>query len=121
MGWWCAGANIPFADVGPCDGLKIRHHQSGRDSLAAHVSTKDSDASSAEIEEIVEIAADRSRGQRSTRNSYPAQHRRYAWKQVFLNASRNLKFALDPQGRCLLLLQPLQGDCHFVEVGAQVT
>src|SRR5205807_5009637 len=79
MGWWCAGANNPVADVGPCDGLKIRHHQSGRDSLAAHVSTKDSDASSAEIEEIVEIAADRSRGQRSTRNSYPAQHRRYAW------------------------------------------
>ncbi len=53
------------AEVRPSDSLQVRHHQSGRNSFAAHVRTKDPDSFPTEIEEIVQIAPNRSRRQRS--------------------------------------------------------
>src|ERR1022692_1903179 len=55
-----------IAEVRPCDGLQVRHHESGRNSFAAHVRAEDPNSLRAEIEEIVKIAADCPRRQGST-------------------------------------------------------
>src|ERR1700682_3148142 len=52
-------------DVRPSDGLKVRHHQSGRNPFSAYIRAKDSNSFLAEIEEIVQIAADGPRRQGS--------------------------------------------------------
>src|SRR5258708_22392138 len=51
----------PVADAGPRDGLQVRHHKSGRGSFSTHIGAKYPNSSLSEIEEIVEIAPDRSR------------------------------------------------------------
>src|SRR6476659_9963472 len=59
------GAVNSVAEVCPRDRLQVRHHESRRNSFAAYVGTEDPNSFLAEIEEIVQIAADHPRRQRS--------------------------------------------------------
>src|ERR1017187_8222974 len=54
-----------IAELRPCDCLQVRHHESCRNSFAAHVRTQDPNSFRAKIEEIVQIATDCSRRQGS--------------------------------------------------------
>src|SRR6267154_374219 len=55
------GAVNSLVEVRPRDRLQVRHHESGRNSFTTYVGAKDANSFLAEIEEIVEIAADRPR------------------------------------------------------------
>ena len=84
------------ADACPRDGLQVRHHQGGRNSFSAHVDAKYPNPSFTEIKEVVQIAPYRSRRQRAARDGCAANRGHHPGEQKLLNASCNLKFALQP-------------------------
>ena len=112
----CTPSVVPVAEVRPRDSLQVRHHECCRNSFAAHVRAKDPNSLLTEIKKVEEIAADRSCSQRAGCHGGPMQHWHHAWVQIFLNSTRHLKFAFDPECRSLLLVKPFQGDRHLVEV-----
>src|SRR5260370_20220130 len=68
----CACAVKSAAEVRPRDSLQVRHHKSGRNSLSAHVRTKDPNSLLTEIEEVVQISPDRSRREGAACHAGPA-------------------------------------------------
>src|SRR5271156_6839846 len=58
MGGRCSRTVNAIAEVRPRNRLQVGHHESCRNSFATHVRAEDPNSLPAEIEEIVQIAAD---------------------------------------------------------------